>query len=159
MVFRKIAAFWVKYENLGLKITFILIALQIIHLYWLTSDVVVQRLFGESFFIVPDDYLIIFVIVDYLEIPALIAGITFYSLRIYSRKGTSRNVLFLILLASQIFHIFWLTDEIVYELFFDSSLVDIPVYVAWVAILIDYLELPVMVDLFYRIIRGKSVKK
>jgi hypothetical protein len=29
---------------------------------------------------------------------------------------------------------------------------------AWIAILIDYLELPVMADLLYKIIRGKKKK-
>jgi hypothetical protein len=35
-------------------------------------------------------------------------------------------------------------------------LVEFPLYIAWIAILIDYLEIPVMVDLFYKIIKGKK---
>ena len=37
-----------------------------------------------------------------------------------------------------------------------ESGVEVPYYAAWVAILIDYLEIPVIVDLFYRtIIKGE----
>jgi hypothetical protein len=52
------------------------------------------------------------------------------------------------MLAVQVFHIFWLTDEVVYDVFSGSSAVEIPFYAAWIAILIDYLELPVIADLF-----------
>jgi hypothetical protein len=59
--------------------------------------------------------------------------------------------------AVQVFHIFWITDEVVYEsLFGSTSAVEIPHYAAWIAILIDYLELQVIGDLFYRtIVRGE----
>ncbi|HJU95529.1 MAG TPA: hypothetical protein VJ643_05805, partial [Nitrososphaera sp.] len=62
------------------------------------------------------------------------------------------------MLAIQVFHIFWITDDVVYDTFFGSpsGLVEIPYYAAWIAILIDYLELPVIVDLFYRtIVKGE----
>ena len=65
------------------------------------------------------------------------------------------------MLAVQVFHIFWLTDEVVYDTFFGaSSAVEIPYYGAWIAILIDYLELPVIAVLFYRtIVRGEPQGK
>jgi hypothetical protein len=102
---------------------------------------------------------IFFIIIDYIEIPALVAGLTYYALSIYKHeKGSVKNALLLSMLAIQVFHIFWITDEVVYESFFGSpsSAVEIPYYAAWVAILIDYLELPVIADLFYRtIVKGE----
>jgi hypothetical protein len=47
---QKLARFWHTYENLNLKIAFVLISLQLIHLYWLTTDVVVKRISGNSAF-------------------------------------------------------------------------------------------------------------
>lgn len=153
---QKILDFWTKYESLNLKITFILISLQILHLYWLTADVVLQRIAGESYLGLPRILLPLFIIVDYVEIPALVSGITFYLFSIFKRKSHSRkNVVFLILLAIQVIHIFWITDEVVYESLLDNDLVVFPVYAAWTAILIDYLEIPVMVDLFYKTFKIK----
>jgi hypothetical protein len=154
---QKIVNFWYRYENLNLKITFVLISLQLLHLYWLTTDVVLQRIYGESFLIFPKAFLPVFVIIDYIEIPALISGMTFYSLSIYKhQKDSWKNSLFLAMLAVQVVHIFWITDEIVYDTFFKTRLVEFPLYIAWIAILIDYLELPVMADLFYKIIKGEK---
>ena len=158
---QKLVGFWHRYENLNLRIAFALISLQLIHLYWLTADVVIQRITGESVLGVPQGspLFIFFIIIDYVEIPALIAGLTYYALSIYKNKKNSiKNSLLLSMLAIQIFHIFWITDEVVYDTFFGSpsGSVEIPYYAAWVAILIDYLELPVIVDLFYRtIVKGK----
>jgi hypothetical protein len=154
---QKIVNFWYRYENLNLKITFILISLQLLHLYWLTTDVVLQRIYGESFLIFPKAFLPVFVVIDYIEIPALISGMTYYSLSIYKhQKDSWKNSLFLTMLAVQVVHIFWITDEIVYDTFFKTRLVEFPLYIAWIAILIDYLELPVMADLFYKIIKGEK---
>jgi hypothetical protein len=159
---RKIANFYSRYENVGLKIAFILISLQIIHLFWLTSDVVLQRITGESFFPFPQEefgreLFLPFIIVDYLEIPAIVAGVAFYALRVYKNPHRSRNdVIFLVFLAVQVFHIFWLTDEMVYEVLLESNIADIPPYLAWVAILIDYLEIPVIADLFRRVWRQST---
>jgi hypothetical protein len=158
---QKLVGFWHRYENLNLKIAFVLISLQLIHLYWLTADVVIQRITGESVLGVQQGspLFIFFIIIDYVEIPALIAGLTYYSLSIYKHeKRATKNVLLLSMLAIQVFHIFWITDDVVYDSFFGSPLdsVEIPYYAAWVAILIDYLELPVIFDLFYRtIVKGE----
>lgn len=153
---QKILDFWTKYESLNLKITFILISLQILHLYWLTADVVLQRIAGESYLGLPRILLPLFIIVDYVEIPALVSGITFYLFSIFKRGSHSRkNVVFLLLLAIQVVHIFWITDEVVYESLLDNDLVVFPAYAAWTAILIDYLEIPVMVDLFYKTFKIK----
>jgi hypothetical protein len=152
----KFVNFYHRYENLNLKITFFLISLQILHLYWLTTDVVLQKIFGESFF-VANNLLPIFVVIDYIEIPALISGLVFYSYNIRRDKSTAnKSYLFLGLLSVQVIHIFWITDEVVYTSFFKSSLVEFPYVLSWIAILIDYLELPVMADLFYRVIKKKK---
>jgi hypothetical protein len=158
---QKLVGFWHRYENLNLKIAFVLISLQLIHLYWLTADVVIQRITGESVLGVQQGspLFIFFIIIDYVEIPALIAGLTYYALSIYKHeKRATKNVLLLSMLAIQVFHIFWITDDVVYDSFFGSTSgpVEIPYYAAWVAILIDYLELPVIFDLFYRtIVKGE----
>lgn len=158
---QKLVGFWHRYENLNLKIAFVLISLQLIHLYWLTADVVIQRITGESVLGVPQGspLFIFFIIIDYVEIPALAAGLTYYALSIYKHeKNSIKNSLLLSMLVIQVFHIFWITDEVVYDSFFGSpsGSVEIPYYAVWVAILIDYLELPVIFDLFYRtIVKGE----
>jgi hypothetical protein len=157
---QKLAWFWQKYENLNLKIAFVLISLQLVHLYWLTADVVIQRITQKSALAVPhgSPLFIFFIIIDYIEIPALVAGLTYYALSIYRHeKGSIKNALLLAMLAIQVFHIFWITDDVVYNTFFgSSSAIEIPYYAAWVAILIDYLELPVIADLFYKtIVKGE----
>ena len=153
----KFVNFYHRYENLNLKITFFLISLQILHLYWLTTDVVLQKIFGESFFIAPDNLLPLFVVIDYIEIPALISGLIFYSYNIRRDKSSAKkSYLFLGLLGVQVIHIFWITDDVVYSSFFNSSFVQIPSLLAWIAILIDYLELPVIGDLLFKIIKKKK---
>ena len=155
----KFVNFYHRYENLNLKITFFLISLQILHLYWLTTDVVLQKIFGESFFIAPDNLLPLFVVIDYIEIPALISGLIFYSYNIRRDKSSAKkSYLFLGLLGVQVIHIFWITDEVVYSSFFKSSLLEFPYLLSWIAILIDYLEIPVMVDLFYRVIKKRKTR-
>jgi hypothetical protein len=154
MIVQKFISFYHRYENLNLKITFILISLQLLHLYWLTTDVVLQKIFGESFFIFPKDLLPIFVIIDYIEIPALVTGVIFYAHSIHCREENfKKSYLFLAMLLVQGIHIFWITDDVVYSSFFKSSFVEIPFILAWIAILIDYLELPVIADLFYKVIK------
>lgn len=156
---QKLVGFWRRYESLNLRIAFVLISLQLVHLYWLTADVVVKRITGDSAMglTVSGPLLVFFIIIDYIEVPALVAGLTYYGLSIYNREKTTKNALLFAMLVVQVFHIFWITDEVVYDTFFGtSSAVEIPYYAAWIAILIDYLELPVIADLFYRtIIKGE----
>jgi hypothetical protein len=157
---QKLVGFWHKYENLNLKVAFFLISLQLIHLYWLTADVVIQRITGEGALGLSRSSPLFFLVVaiDYIEVPALAAGMTYYALSIYKhQKDAAKNALFLAMLAVQVFHIFWITDEVVYGTLIGSNgAVEVPYYAAWIAILIDYLELPVIADLFYRtIIKGE----
>jgi hypothetical protein len=156
---QKLVGFWRRYEGLNLRVAFILISLQLVHLYWLTADVVVKRITGDSAMglTLGGPLLAFFIVIDYIEIPALVAGLTYYALSIYKREKAAKNALLLAMLAVQVFHIFWITDEVVYDTFFGtSSAVEIPYYAAWIAILIDYLELPVIADLFYKtIVKGE----
>jgi hypothetical protein len=156
-VFNKFINFYLRYQNINLKISFILISLQLLHLYWLTTDVVIYRLTGIDYFTEFSDFILLFIIIDYIEIPALVSGVIYYSFTIIFDKKEKekriKNTILLILLSIQSIHIFWITDEVVYSTFVGSDLIYIPEYFAWIAILIDYLELPVIYDLLKRIIR------
>jgi len=156
-LFKKFINFYLRYQNLNLKISFLLISLQLLHLYWLTTDVVLYRITGIDYFVEASDFVLLFIIIDYIEIPALVSGIMYYFFNlIYNNKEKEnriKNTIFLILLAIQSIHIFWITDDIVYSTFVGDDLIEIPEYIAWIAILIDYLELPVIYDLLKRIIK------
>jgi hypothetical protein len=107
----------------------------------------------------PPELLPLYIVVDYIEIPALVSGITFYLFSIFKHGAYARkNIIFLILLVIQIIHIFWITDEVLYESLLNNDLVKFPIYLAWIAILIDYLEIPVMIDLFYKVFKAKKNK-
>ncbi|HYY71434.1 MAG TPA: hypothetical protein VE595_03395 [Nitrososphaeraceae archaeon] len=101
-----------------------------------------------------------FIIIDYIEIPALVSGVMYYFFNlIYNQKEKEnriKNTIFLILLAIQSIHIFWITDDIVYSTFVGNDLIELPEYLVWIAILIDYLELPVIYDLLKRIIKKEE---
>lgn len=154
-MFKKLVNFYLRYQNLNLKISFLLISLQLLHLYWLTTDVVLYRITGTDYFVQASGFVLLFIIIDYIEIPALVSGITYYFFNLIYNKKEKRikNIIFLILLAIQSIHIFWITDDIVYSTFVGADLIEIPEYLVWIAILIDYLELPVIYDLLKRIIK------
>jgi hypothetical protein len=154
--------FWAWYERnyrLNVCVASVLFLLQLVHLYWLGAEPISVRLVDESFFSPSGllQYLIVFV--DYTEIPALIAVSLLYVNEL--RRGFSWGpLLFLLLLNSQWLHIFWITDEYVSsELAGDAAgTSSMPAWLAWVAILIDYLELPVIYDTLKRLtlaIRGQ----
>jgi hypothetical protein len=85
----------------------------------------------------------------------LVSGITFYFFKIL--ENFEKKLLFLFVsMILQIYHIFWLTDEIVYEAIFQTIPIVIPPFLAWIAIFIDYLELPVILDLSHRLFRKTS---
>jgi hypothetical protein len=146
--------FWAWYERhylLNVGIASLLFLLQLVHLYWLGAEPISLRLVDESFFSPSGllQYLIFFI--DYTEIPALIAVSLLYVNEL--RRGFSWGpVLFLVFLNSQWLHIFWITDEYVTnELAGDATTTSMPAWLAWVAILIDYLELPVIYDTLKRL--------
>ena len=159
-MFKKFINFYLRYQNLNLKISFLLISLQLLHLYWLTTDIVLYRITGTDYFVEASDFVLLFIIIDYIEIPALVSGIIYYFFNlIYNqneKENRIKNTIFLILLAIQSIHIFWITDDIVYSTFVGDDLIEIPEYLVWIAILIDYLELPVIYDLLKRIIKKEE---
>ncbi len=140
--------FWSWYErNLALNraIVAVLFLWQLIHLFWLTTHVVWARLFGVSLFSPSAAYQFLLIIADYGEIPALISGSLLYisSLR---KSFNAKDLLFLFFINTQWLHLFWITDEFVVKKFTNSTLVELPLGLAWAAILIDYLELPVIFE-------------
>lgn len=149
--------FWDWYERsyrIQLWIAAGLFSLQLVHLFWLTTDVVLFRIFGQSFFPIHNSVVRFFlVLIDYTEIPALITT-SFVYLRSFKRQNNLKDILYLVFLNVQWLHIFWITDEVVLEIFSHAAHPSAwhPV-AAWVAILIDYLELPVIVETIRRVFK------
>lgn len=136
--------------------TTFLFLLQAVHLYWLGTHVIAHRLLGWNMWDPSSLLQNTIIAVDFTEIPALISTslLYFFELR---KRFTWKAVLFLILLNSQWLHLFWITDEFVVDQFAKRSTSFFPVWLAWIAILIDYLELPVMIDTFMK--SGKALRK
>jgi hypothetical protein len=153
------SSFWSWYERHYSWIlwgTTLLFFLQIVHLYWLGTHVIAQRLLGYSLFNPNTVIQYLIIAVDYTEIPALISTSVLYIYDLQKRFSW-KPVLFLILLNSQWLHLFWITDEFVVNQFSGREMTVLPVWLAWVAILIDYLEVPVMIDTFMK--SGRALKK
>ncbi|MBA2277934.1 MAG: hypothetical protein H0W06_09260 [Chloroflexia bacterium] len=147
---RAFFAWYERHYTLNVGIAGGLFLLQLVHLYWLTTDVVVARLTGDSWFDPSGVLEVLIVVVDYTEIPAILGTSLIYVNEL--RRGRHwKPLLYLVLLNSQWLHIFWITDEFVVGEFGggESSL---PAWLAWIAILIDYLELPVIYDTIKRFI-------
>lgn len=157
--------FWRWYEkhySFNVTLAAGLFVWQLVHLYWLSADVVASRLFGQSYFEISNLWRFLIALADYTEMPGIIAVSLFYfdGLR---KKFNWKNVLFLIFLNSQWLHLFWLTDELIAARFSGQSfgaaqdgpfgvaqgqLIFLPPWLVWLAISIDYLELPVIYDIF-----------
>jgi hypothetical protein len=143
-------SFWAWYERnylLNVAIASTLFVLQLVHLAWLGADPIAQRLADESFFSPSGLLRYLIYAVDYSEIPALVSVSLVYVNEL--RRGRAwKPLLFLLFLNSQWLHIFWITDEYVASELAGPSL---PQWLAWMAILIDYLELPVIFDTLRRL--------
>ncbi len=154
---RPIRAFFDWYERhylLNVSVAAGLFLLQIVHLYWLSTDVVAHRLTGESWFNPGGLLRYAILIVDYTEIPALL-GVSLVYVNDLRKGFNLYSALYLLFLNSQWLHIFWITDEFVLgEFAAEGAPSDLPPWLAWVAILIDYLELPVIVDTLRRLARA-----
>ncbi len=145
-VFNDFFNWYNKHLTLNITIAAFLFSLQLIHLYWLFTDVILFKLFGSSFFNLTGLWYSAILIVDYTEIPALISTGLIYVNELRKKGYSFKNVLFIFLLASQFLHIFWITDEYVIEQFAHVSNAPIlPHWLAWIAILIDYGEVPVII--------------
>ena len=152
-------SFWAWYQRhylATLVITSAVFLLQIFHLYWLFTDVIMERLTGRSYFAFPQSGMIVYVLADYLEIPALVSASLLYVFEL--RRGIRlRSLFFLVLLNTQWIHMLWITDDVVVRTFSSTSLFSWGASVAWIAILIDYLEVPVIVDTLYKIYMQRRV--
>lgn len=152
-----LVSFWAWYERhyaFHVTVAFCLFILQLAHLAWMTGHVVALRLFGEAFFSPQGIWEYIIILIDYTEIPALLSVSLIY-IHALQKRFAWKYVMYLVFLNSQWLHLFWITDEFVLDTFFNQAKSTIlPVWLAWVAISIDYLELPVMYDTFRRMIKS-----
>lgn len=144
--------FWSWYEShytLNLGIAAGLFLLQIFHLIWLFGEVITAKLFGTPLFELHDAPKFFLIFVDYTEIPAIIAA-SFVYIDELKNRFVWKPLLYLFFINSQWLHLFWITDEFVVDAFVENAPLLLPAWLAWVAILIDYLELPVIVDTLKR---------
>ena len=155
--------FWAWYERnyaLNVAIALVLFVLQLVHLYWLTTNVVALRLFDQSFFAPSDAVEYAILVVDYTEIPALLSVSLIYVNELRKEGFSWQPVLFLAFLNSQWLHIFWITDEfVVNEFAGQAAQSSLPPWLAWLAILIDYLELPVIWDTVRRFVAATRERR
>jgi hypothetical protein len=149
--------FWAWYERhyaLNVAIAAGLFALQLVHLVWLTGEPLAERVLGEPLFRIDGLYEWPILLVDYTEVPALLSVSLLYVNEL--RKGFAWTpALYLLFLNSQWLHIFWITDEFVLEA--GEGGTALPAWLAYVAILIDYLELPVIWDTARRFVANLRV--
>lgn len=146
--------FWDWYNRhyaLNVTVAAGLFALQIVHLVWLTADPLWFKLFDEALFELDKPWSWPLLLVDYTEVPVLVSVSLVYLNEL--RQGLAwKPILFLAFLNSQWLHIFWITDEFVVASNDGSASVGLPIWLAYVAILIDYLELPVIYDTVRRMV-------
>jgi len=146
--------FWAWYERhytLNIAIAAFLFVLQLLHLYWLGADVIAQRALDRSFWDPSDAVEWALFAVDYTEIPVLVSVSLVY-LNELRKTFAWQPLMFLLFLNTQWLHIFWITDEFVVNKFSGQEAASsLPGALAWVAILIDYLEVPVIVDTLRRL--------
>jgi len=135
--------FWKWYKenyHLNLLIAVSLFSLQIVHLFWLFTHVILPKI-GLGDWFLPFPFLNwLLILVDYTEIPALITTSLIYINEIRSKNKSFKPWLYLFFLNMQWIHLFWITDEFVVETFHFAGLW------WWLAIAIDYLEVPVIID-------------
>ncbi len=145
MVKRESVSSWSKLFD---RVSAILLSWQLVHLYWLSSHVVGLKLLDRSYFFVDSSLLnIVLALADTTEIPAIILTSIVYFRKLASNERNQKLWLYLILLNSQWLHILWITDEIILADAFARFDTLIPSWLTWLAISIDYLELPVIFNL------------
>jgi hypothetical protein len=154
-------SFWEWYERnyaLNVGIAAFLFGLQLFHLYWLFTDVVLVKLTGQSYFGLQSIWGQISIFFDYTEIPAIIATTLVYVHQLKTRFNY-KSLMYLIFINTQWLHILWITDEYVVERFSGSEAIVWGSFLAWVAILIDFLELPVIYDTIKETIKEWAKRK
>ena len=150
------STFWSCYERnyvLNVSIALGLFLLQIVHLGWLGGDVIAQRLTGIAWFDFTGIWQMLIVLVDYTEIPAIFS-MTLVYVDAWRRGAKWNAIIMLTLLHSQWLHIFWITDEFIVDTFSEHGSTVLPIWLAWVAILIDYLEVPVIIDTARKLVKA-----
>jgi hypothetical protein len=144
--------FWDWYNRhyaLNITVAAGLFALQIVHLVWLTFDPLWFKLFGEALFELDKPWSWPLLLVDYTEVPVLVSVSLVYLNELRAGFGW-KPVVYLAFLNSQWLHIFWITDEFVVASNDGQASVGLPLWLAYIAIAIDYLELPVIYDTLRR---------
>ena len=119
------------------RLSAVLFLTQLIHLTWMTTYVVPVHMGFHPIWNPPSAPL---ALADYLELPAILTTSILYI--------RTRQWKLLFLVDGQLFHIYWITDEIILS---RSTLNPV---LAWAAIMVDYLELPVIFDTIRRALRG-----
>ena len=105
-----------RYDDFNVVFAAFLFSIQVVHLVWLTTNVVVPRIFDLAPFITNHLFDTIIAVVDYTEIPAIIATSLVY-LRSYKSGPNKKDSFYLFFLNVQWLHMFWITDEIVVRSF------------------------------------------
>lgn len=158
MIREALRDFWSWYERhyaLNVAIAAGLFALQLVHLAWLTGQPLADRVFGDPLFDVEGPLRWLIVLVDYTEIPTLFSVSLVYLNELRKRGAGPKPILYLVFLNSQWLHIFWITDEFVLATG-SGEPTSLPAWLAYVALLIDYLELPVIYDTAKRLLVSRS---
>ena len=142
-----------QFEDFNIVFTSFLFSIQIIHLIWLTTNVVLPQLFNLPLHISSGMSNIAIAVVDYTEIPALLS-ISLLYFRSFKKRANKKDLYFLILLNVQWFHMVWITDEVVLKTLGSTSLVNHwNIVLAWIAIMVDYLELPVIFEILKKALK------
>lgn len=146
--FIKFFEWYEKYTEQNTLIAATLFITQILHLVWLSLFVIAGRLTGEPIWEPSGFSESLLILFDYFEIPAIIATSLLYINKLRKNEDFRRSLRNLIFVNSQWLHIFWITDEFIIDKFTGAAQYStvLPIWLAWVAIMIDYLELPVIYD-------------
>lgn len=152
-MFEKFWSFVEKYKTLHAGLSAALFIIQLIHLYWMFTHIILFRLTGHSYFNPTPLFNTLLAFADYTEVPALITASLLYFSEL--RQGFNKKAIwFLFLLNSQWLHLFWITDEIIYDQFTGHAAIIIPIWLSWIAISVDYFEVPVIIDTSWKFIKG-----
>ncbi len=154
--FKAIANWYNRTYTFQIGLAGFLFVLQIGHLIWLFGQVLWFKLTGTPLFVVSPTFEKILVLFDYTEIPAIVtASIVFF--REYKLHKKWKDLFFVFLINTQWLHILWITDEFVLD-----SLDGLATWLAWlalIAILIDYLEIPVIYVTIKKFLNALKEKK
>ena len=156
-MFKSFWTWYEKHDKLNLILSTGLFLIQLFHLYWMATHFVALMIFYHSYFAFPSEFSWIYALVDYSEIPALISVGLIYVRELQTKKtGRFKNWLYLVFLNIQWIHLFWITDEVVVANFTGSAPIFIPQLLAYTAIAIDFLDLPVMMEITRKLVLSFS---